>query len=120
MVIFSYYTPDNKQHQDEKNFVAYTDSEGKFTWDAPAEFFAAGNKIEVGVGMADKNNKFFETTDQLNSAVGYVVFQDAVAPTDPVLSDMEVDFKDLGPRLLFCPVCAFPPYHQFQSLPSAI
>jgi len=99
-VVFSYAGQDNTQHKDDKNFVAYTDSEGKFAWDAPAEFFTAGNKIEVDAKMEDKNGKIYESTDQLHGATdetwGFPIAKD-LSPGDQVLGDMEIDFKELGP-----------------------
>ena len=100
-VEFSYTGPDGNYNDDTKNWVAYTDSDGKFSWDAPAEFFTAGNRIEVDAVMADENNKLFESTDRLvNSGGGgtyAVIVAPSLSPADQELGDMEIDFKSLGP-----------------------
>lgn len=97
---FIYKSEDGVEHIDKTNFVAYTDSEGKFSWDAPAEFFAAGNRIEVDAVMADANGKLYESIDQRNGGttpdpLGWILVKD-LPPTDPMLGNMEMDFKELG------------------------
>jgi len=99
-VWFEYKDPEGKMHSDKDKFVVFTDSDGKFTFNAPPEFMDPGNKIDVIIVFSDKNSKLFISTDQLNAAgkgsvVDYTI-KDGVPPSDPSLKNLDFDFKDAG------------------------
>jgi hypothetical protein len=94
---FEYVTPDFKRHYDEKNYVVFTDSEGKYTWDAPAGFLDPENKVYVIAVFEEKGKRLFITTDALDTAGKKVpaeyYIKNGVSPSDPSLASMETDLK---------------------------
>jgi|GEM_PF-4513478 len=97
-VLFQYTGADSKTpHRDEKKYATVTDSEGKFSWNAPAEFMVPGNKIDAVASFQDSGGKLFITTDKLDTSGKRVPLEyyivTGVSPSDPSLLNMETDLK---------------------------